>query len=91
MGTVLNRKFKEQGGRCFYCDEPMVLHGPFNTPTTATRDHILPRSARSPLTARLNAISVAACLKCNSERGRLPAHEYMLIWEHRLKEEADGR
>lgn len=52
------RRYKKSG-RCFWCDEKSV---------DLTRDHIIPRAANGP--DDTNNI-VAACFRCNGERGRL--------------------
>lgn len=53
-----NRQFMEQGGTCYYCDEP--LNG-----TKNSIDHIVPKSKRgsnSPYNL------VIACWKCNKDK-----------------------
>jgi hypothetical protein len=70
--------FERQGGRCFYCDQPMRMGtakaGRPCPPDMLTIDHIILGKPR-PV--------VAACFACNSERGHLPAHEY--VWVHGLR------
>jgi hypothetical protein len=73
--------FERQGGRCFYCDVPMRFvtqkHGRPTPPDMLTVDHIIIGKPR-PV--------VAACFACNSERGHLPAHEYVMIHAMRLSD-----
>jgi hypothetical protein len=62
---------REQDGLCFYCHEPMTtpLTGLPPLPRDATLDHLIPRSEggrhRFPN-------EVAACHRCNGERGTMP-------------------
>ena len=53
---------RDQGGRCFWCRR---LFGPLVPPTT---DHVVPRVKGGP-SWREN--EVAACRRCNAERGHL--------------------
>lgn len=65
--------FREQGGLCWYCKEPMVIRVlPRGQPApddTCTLEHRHPRGdpARRPDTFKAN---VAACRRCNLEEGR---------------------
>lgn len=69
------RLFKEQKGLCFYCQEPMLLRYGSLRPTSATLDHIIPLSKGGVIGATLN--TVAACKKCNEERGNTDARLFL--------------
>lgn len=70
-----------QGGRCFYCDEPMVIStGPYQRKKpvplrSMTIDHILPRE----IDRTRKGPKVAACFSCNTTRGSMLAHEFVLL------------
>jgi hypothetical protein len=72
--------WRMSGGRCFWCDEPMLLRSsPFHA-RFMTCDHINVRGSKLP---RTNC-KVAACRECNIERGCLPADQYWRVWANRL-------
>lgn len=64
-----------QKGRCFYCDRLMHTRRPgmgrVSDPLLCTVDHIA-RDVDPTLV-------VGACVECNTERGNLPAHEYIMV------------
>ena len=64
-----------QGGRCFYCDHPMIqIKGPGPHPPHAmTVDHIVTRTSKRGRAGP----KVAACRRCNGRRGNKPAHEFI--------------
>lgn len=67
----LKRLLGIQGWRCFYCRSRLRLE-------QATRDHVLPMCRGGTNAENL----VAACLRCNSEKGdRLPTDEEMIRCE----------
>jgi hypothetical protein len=72
--------YLRQGRRCFYCDRVMLLDRPrlgrSPHPDICTVDHIN-RAVSTNLV-------VAACYQCNTERGHLPAHEYITVHAERL-------
>lgn len=70
----LLRVFEDQSGRCSYCGVNMTLS--LGQPNTATRDHVVPRSAGGP-TEAWNI--VAACSCCNSRKGDKPLVEWLCI------------
>ena len=79
--TILKRKhrarlFREQCGLCFYCAKPMLLQDGCNLPNAATLDHVIPLSMGGIWSPRHNA--VAACLRCNHERGTADGRLFML-------------
>ena len=77
---VRSAKMVEQEGRCFYCKCELALyHGdPKPTPDdTATLDHKLPMATRPDL-SRCMANIVVACARCNQEKGRMTASEFIL-------------
>lgn len=59
--------FNLQGGLCHYCGCRMTLF--IGRRNTATRDHVIPRSAGGP-TQMWNL--VAACHDCNQAKGSTP-------------------
>ena len=63
----LDRKVREQHNRCFYCEEPMT-RSPFHL-NTATRDHVTPRGMGGGSLDDSDSNIVAACAKCNGEKG----------------------
>lgn len=74
------RLFWEQKGLCFYCAQPMLLASGTGTDKTRynqiTLDHVVPRSKGGTSAPTLNA--VAACFRCNQERGDKDARAFML-------------
>lgn len=69
------RLFIQQGKRCYYCGVRMKLDG-LNTGNSATLDHIIARSKGGPAAPSQNC--VAACAKCNNERGDRDARIFLL-------------
>lgn len=74
------RLYNKQRGRCFYCDRKchmakIVTGGEY--PDAFTVDHV-----NRPYSLKL---VVGACYACNTERGHLPAHEYVMVWAMRLE------
>lgn len=71
--------FLAQKGLCFYCAQPMLLAtvhtGQKQPPRLVTLDHIVPKSAGGTIG---NDNTVAACAKCNQERGTEDARLFML-------------
>jgi 5-methylcytosine-specific restriction endonuclease McrA len=65
LETLRKRAFREQGGLCYWCQQPMKTHGAQNDPLLCTADHLIPRYAGG-LTKPGNI--VAACRKCNNGR-----------------------
>jgi 5-methylcytosine-specific restriction endonuclease McrA len=70
--------FVAQAGRCFYCGQPMRNRGSKRgavPPGAATRDHLIPRSAK--VFGGLDAINhVWAHQRCNVAKGsRLPTRD----------------
>lgn len=76
--TEITALWHRQGGRCFYCDRPMVQvrrrAGESALPHSVTIDHILTRSHGGRAGPK-----VAACFECNMLRGDLPAHDFLLV------------
>ena len=77
LGEKIRRKkkiielFNEQSGLCYYCKMPMTLDlGHWNT---ATKDHVVPRSAGGP-TQNWNL--VASCYFDNQRKGSLSEKKY---------------
>lgn len=66
--------FKAQGGRCFWCQQPMVLGGRQNRPEFATLDHVIPKAHGGRNTWQN---LVCACRRCNSTRGTKPPDEFV--------------
>ena len=61
-----NFAFKIQGGKCFWCGVKMLQNAAEAHPHRVTGDHITPVS-NGGLENEWNV--VAACFKCNQERG----------------------
>lgn len=57
--------YRAQGGRCFWCQEPMKRQAEQGDPLLCTGDHLIPlhRGGRT-----IPGNIVAACRKCNNER-----------------------
>ena len=73
--------FHEQRGLCFYCQRPMLLRngcgrGERQPHTLVTLDHVIPIALGGAKAPTLN--TVAACLRCNGERGTKDARLFML-------------
>lgn len=67
--------FKEQGGKCCYCAEPMKLaFKHYGEDDFATRDHIVPRSRYG---ANNEANSALCCYRCNQEKGDRTPEEWL--------------
>lgn len=76
----------KQNGKCHYCEEIMWLGGYDEVlekpvPSQCTLEHLYPRG--HPLRGKTSEATVAACWKCNNERGRQGLAAYMC-------EEVDG-
>lgn len=63
--------YNEQGGFCAYCGTGMTLDMGFEN--TATQDHVRPVADGGGKSLRN---IVAACFKCNQDKGKLP----LLVW-----------
>lgn len=74
----MNRKktlvdlFDKQSGFCAYCQKRMTLS--LGRPTTATKDHVIPKS-KFRITDDFNL--VAACQSCNSLKADKPLSEFL--------------
>ena len=69
-----------QDGKCYYCKEVMWNGGydtVLKTPVEnqCTLEHLYPRG--HPLRGKTKEATVAACWKCNNERGRVGLAAYM--------------
>ena len=74
------RIWQEQGGKCFYCHNPMWVigfHNPGALNTMATIEHILPPKLGGARRARENL--VCSCSKCNRTRGQIPHQTFIKI------------
>lgn len=74
--NATKRLFHEQGGRCYYCNEPMLLTKSYKPLKRATLDHIVPLSQGGAFAPTANC--VAACSSCNGKRGTGDARLFML-------------
>jgi hypothetical protein len=76
-GTDRDVLFYRQRGKCFYCGCQMTKKrrapGTEVNPRSLTVDHILTRSMGGR-----EGPKVAACYDCNSRRGDMPAHEFVM-------------
>ena len=87
------RIWQEQGGKCFYCDNPMWVigyHKPGALNTMATTEHILPPKLGGARRHRSNL--VCSCSKCNRTRGQIPHETFIKIrkqkdWQQLAKQE----
>jgi len=86
----LRAAFEREGGRCFYCDRPVILmeSGATRPPSgivdglrIATIDHIVPR-AHGGLTKLENI--VCACYHCNHQKHDRSAYAF-LAFKHQQK------
>lgn len=81
------RAFREQRGRCFWCDREMVnavKRGGTKLPSNqCTSDHLIPTAKGGP-DDEWNII--AACNRCNNERGDMPADQWLLRIRARIGE-----
>lgn len=69
----LKHKFNEQNGVCCYCHHEMTLD--FNMMSSATRDHVVPKS-KGGKGNRHNI--VCACLRCNQIKGSKNISQFLL-------------
>lgn len=72
--------WRRQRGRCFYCDRLTHTRPPrkgrATDPLMMTVDHVN--------RVHSEKLAVGACFACNTERGHLPAHEYIMVWAARI-------
>lgn len=75
LRVLRDQAFARQGGLCYYCKEPMVAATPdtVETPNMVTAEHLLPQS-QGGATNEFNI--VAACLRCNNDRGDRDEREF---------------
>lgn len=68
--TGVALRFRDQKGRCFYCRRAMSFSQECTHPEgrRVTREHLIPRSKGGKGGANV----VAACYRCNSQRGDKP-------------------
>jgi 5-methylcytosine-specific restriction endonuclease McrA len=79
---------RQQDGKCFYCGRRMKYHPKVrNIGRAATIDHIIPRSKGGAKGPMVNG--VAACKRCNNERGDRDARLFLLE-KQGLLETTDG-
>lgn len=62
--------FDIQSGVCAYCKTPMTLELGYGN--TATRDHVIPKSAMGKFTIKDSFNIVAACYDCNQRKSSKP-------------------
>jgi len=78
------RMWEKQGGKCFYCHNPMWVIG-FHKPGTlnsmATTEHILPPKLGGSRRQRSNL--VCTCSKCNRSRGQISHKKFIEIRKHK--------
>jgi len=74
--------WRMSGGRCFWCDRKMNIAGNPSGDVFFTVDHVYPRGQVPRGQSRHSKI--AACRRCNNERGSMHAESYFQIWAVRL-------
>lgn len=74
--------WRMSGGRCFWCDRTMNASGNPTANLYFTTDHVWPRGQAPKGVSR--HMKLAACRRCNNERGSMPAEQYWQIWADRL-------
>lgn len=67
-------RFIQVGGRCFYCDTPLVEFGTIKNPRRATWDHVVPRH-RGGKSVPANLI--LCCGHCNRMKGSLKCSKFL--------------
>lgn len=86
--------FEREGGACFYCDEPVSMEARVYLSTdfklarlngAATVDHIIPQSRGGGDTM---GNIVCACLECNTERGDMPAVDFLYMKRNYMRKAA---
>ncbi len=86
-----------QGGRCYWCGQPMEQHPNRRDGMGATRDHIFTKPERIAMRAAgepedLVCAKVLAHKKCNHERGAMPFAKWeKLKRKTEIKEADNGR
>jgi hypothetical protein len=84
-----NRKkaSKRQGGFCFWCEVPLVqpTQGT-HSDRQCTAEHLIPR-AKGGTNDKLNI--VAACQRCNGNRGDQPIEQWLVRVKLRLEKEGN--
>ncbi len=73
---VVSMLMLRQGGCCFYCRKPIVIHAEERHPSKATLDHKMPLSkGGQPFGNNV----VAACYLCNLQKAMLDADTFMSV------------
>jgi hypothetical protein len=73
---IVSMLMLRQGGKCFYCGLPILIHADQNYRLKATLDHKTPLSTGGePFGANV----VAACRLCNTQKGILDAETFMAV------------
>lgn len=91
---LLNRKraYRDQHGRCFWCDVRMMRpHDPgfseaANQPRRLTAEHLIPQSQTADSAKHSWWNIVAACWRCNNERGNMSIEQWVSALLPRLNE-----
>jgi CRISPR/Cas system Type II protein with McrA/HNH and RuvC-like nuclease domain len=73
---TMRRLMHRQGGRCYYCNDPISSEKNMRHPQRATIDHRVPRSLGGT-NERINL--VAACNACNGRKGDMTATQFIAI------------
>lgn len=73
---IVSMLLLRQGGRCFYCDKEIFVHGDENYHRKATLDHKTPLAlGGEPFGDNV----VAACRLCNAQKGMLDATTFLAV------------
>ncbi len=74
--------FNEQSGYCAYCETEMTLELGYDK--TATVDHVIAQSLGGP---KKHFNEVAACNKCNNQKGNMPIADWLRVLMERKENE----
>lgn len=74
--TIVSMLMLRQGGKCFYCGLPILIHADENYRLKATLDHKTPLSMGG---APFGDNVVAACRLCNGHKGMLDAETFLAV------------
>lgn len=73
----LETLFTRFHGRCVYCGAEVTLQPRATAPTSATRDHFIPRSKGG---TNADGNQVLACFGCNQSKGDMDPRLILFTW-----------